>query len=154
MLYEIFITLVAFLFLGLWLYVRNDNKALYKKYNALATDYRASEEGIQEIVDNYENDLLQASENAESLGKLILGQQESIEMRDNIIEHHAKHCHHIIEDTFELIAFRFREEHPQENDFFHEHLFGERCSEKGCPIHNNVDGNHVYFDVTVELPAT
>jgi hypothetical protein len=154
MLYEIFITLVAFLFLGLWLYVRNDNKALYKKYNALATDYRASEEGIQEIVDNYENDLLQASENMETLGTTIVAQELKIDERDEIIEHHASKCHGIIEDTFELIKFRFRQHHPEEDDQFHEHYFGETCRDSDCKLNRNSDGNHVFFDETIVMRST
>ena len=151
MLYEIFITMVAFLFFGLWLYTRNDNKALYEKYYKLEADSRASEEGVQEIVDNYENDLLQASE---TLDKTIIQKNllyVQIEERDDIIEHHAKKCHGIVEDSFELIKFRFRQHHPEALDQFHEHSFDVSCRKADCKVNQHSHGNHVYFDEVVTM---
>lgn len=118
MLYEIFITLVAFLFLGFWLRARDHNhnitlqhtRDLVERDSRIASltrerqeyfdNWTAAEDGVREICENYENDRLDLL--------------DKIEDRDQIIEKHAKHCHNIVEDTFDLVLEKVKKGHVPE----------------------------------------
>lgn len=76
--------------------------------------FLASEEGVQEIVDNFENDALNLKE---QIGALEIARDihlADLLEKEKVIEHHAVHCHGIVEDTVELIMERLRPNHVEE----------------------------------------
>lgn len=132
-----------------------DVRALTVQRDAVDANYKALEEGQQEIVDNYENDLLdmrtrmEAAQNAAVYDREKREEAESkIKQWDEAIEKHSEHCDSIIPDMVDLMM---RDIFPKEEDMIqHNHTSDESCDEAGCTADRYVDGKHVFTDTTIE----
>lgn len=82
----------------------------WAKCRSLKREAVAIEEGNYELAESYEMMLLTKDEKLATLGELVLSQQESIDMRESIIEHHARHCHNMADVEAERIMGMFEEE--------------------------------------------
>lgn len=88
--------------------------AFNREYDQLKRNYDKSEEGIVEIVESYENMLLDLNETISSLETSRDIHLMDLLDKERLIEHHAVHCHGIVEDSVELIMARLRPVHPDE----------------------------------------
>lgn len=140
MYYDIFITIFAVAILVLY---------IVEKFHSwkLKDELDAVEAGIIELGESYEAEVLDREDTIRNIERDKRHMASWIVDRDDLIEHHAKYCHEIVEDTFELIKFRLRQAHPYEGDVFHEHDSFERCEYHNCDGVVFTTGlRDVYFD--------
>lgn len=122
--YSTIVTIVAAIFVILYFRARKQNRdvVLYSirkaaeadtKYATLKRNYEKSEEGIHEICENYENELLTKNEDIYALTNARNLHLKDLHEKEALIEHHAQHCHGIVEDNVEMIMVRLGHIHPE-----------------------------------------
>lgn len=123
--YAIIVTLLALIFAVLYVKTRKRNYDLVMygirsaaaadtRYAVLLRNHQKSEEGIHEICENYENEILTLNDKIEALENGRDIHLADLLDKEKLIEHHAVHCHGIVEDTVQLIMDRLRPIHPDE----------------------------------------
>lgn len=115
-------------------------------------NYHALEIGMDEQVDNYENQFLTFKEQIRGLENTVeyqKGAREEVErlleLKEFVILRHAEGC-----DTMltEVVADMI--EYLKPGNLVHNHASTEKCDENACTTDRYVDGTHVFTDKTVE----
>lgn len=123
--YSTIVTILLVIFVILYFVTRKNARSLAidgvkklaaadTRYALLVRKYEKSEEGIAEICENYENDALSLNDKIEAYREVGVQKELLLRNAEEIIEHHAVHCHGIVEDTVELIMERLRPTHTDE----------------------------------------
>lgn len=144
---NIILIIVAAVFAYMWWVTRKSNKQAWVQHDGIVSEWAAAELGIQEIIENYENDLLQANENVERLGLLVLEQEGKIDTRDAIIAHHAAHCHSMAEIEYGRVLELFKD--SCDHSLPHAHASYEKCDANACDTDRFADGTHIFTDKVI-----
>lgn len=94
-------------------YVRSKAKNL-RQFDEFNAELAALELGNEQLQESYEAMILDEQDKVAALEASCIFLHAEIKDYENIIDHHAKHCHNIVEDTFELILERIRPTHQEE----------------------------------------
>lgn len=94
--YALVVSLMLFGFIFMFLRERRINVIIRKEFIAL-------DMGNFEIAESYEMDILTKDEKITNLERASTYYEGQIEERDAIIEHHAQHCHHIVETEIQRL---------------------------------------------------
>lgn len=82
----------------------------------LKENYHALEIGRDEESDSYEQQFLTFKETIQALENARDSYILDVLEKDHLIEHHAKNCHGIVEDSVELIMERLRPSHEEKSE--------------------------------------